>query len=451
MAREYNVVVIGTGTAGRTFIGKILHSGFKIAVVDSREYGGTCPLRGCDPKKVLTGITELTEWSNRLRGKGIRTENPLAIDWPSLIEFKSTFSKGYSAKTEKYFLENGVDVYHGRASFDNRNTVAVGDHKLKGEYIFLATGSKPRELKIPGEEHVISSEEFMEIEKLPEKVLFIGGGYISFEFAHVAKRAGSEVTILHRSEKPLSPFDSDLVNLLLKASEAAAIRILTNKPVIAVEKEYNGFLVRTELKSEARTETQTFSADMVVHGAGRIPDIEDLHLEKAGVKIENGGIAVDKHMQTSNSHIYAGGDCTSKGIQLTPVATLQGQVAASNILNEDNGIEVDYTGIPSAVFTIPVLASVGISAPRDSSAYKVVFRDRSSWNTTRRAGVEFAASKVIIDEAKDRIVGAHILGPNAEEAINIFATIMRMGLKASDIKKLIFSYPTVCSDIPYML
>lgn len=161
------------------------------------------------------------------------------------------------------------------------------------------------------------------------------------------------------------------------------------------------------------------------------------------------GIIVDKHMRTSNPRVYAGGDCAAEGIQLTPVATLQGEIAAANIL-EGKGDEADYTGIPSAVFTIPVLASVGSIETKDNK-YKVVFRDRSKWNTTRRSGLEFAASKVILDEANNRIVGAHILGPNAEEAINIFAMAMRLGLRASDIRKMIFTYPTTCSDIRYML
>lgn len=450
MERNYDIIVIGTGTAGRTLVGKAARPGLKIAIIDSREYGGTCPLRGCDPKKVLTGIAEVTDWSNRLRGKGVGTQNLSKIDWLSLIEFKRTFTEEYPEEIEKSLVEMGIDTYHGRAYFENESTVVFGENKLKGEYIFLATGSKPRKLNIPGEEYVITSEEFMETEKLPEKVVFIGGGYISFEFAHLARRAGSKVTILHRSEKLLGLFDSDLVNLLSKASEAAGIKILVNKPVTAVEKEDDGFLVRTESKSGAGTDTESFRADMVVHGAGRVPDIEDLHLEKAGVKIEKGAIAVDKHMSTSNPLIYAGGDCTSEGMQLTPVATLQGEVAAANILNKDDS-EADYTGIPSAVFTIPVLASVGINTSKESDEYKVIFRDRSSWSTSRRAGIEFAASKVIIDEANDRIMGAHILGPNAEEVINIFAAVMRLGLKASDLKKLIFSYPTTSSDIRYML
>ncbi|MGB9938829.1 dihydrolipoyl dehydrogenase family protein [Methanosarcina sp.] len=450
MERKYDIIIIGTGTAGRTLAGRARSSGLKFAIIDSREYGGTCPLRGCDPKKVLASASEATDWNNRLIGKGAGTKDPLEVDWPSLIEFKRTFTEGYPLEAEKMFTDLGIDMYHGRAYFADENTVVVGEDRLKGEYIFIATGSKPRRLGIPGEEYLTTSEGFMETEKLPQKIIFLGGGYISFEFAHIARRAGPEVLILHRSEKPLGPFDPDMVDLLVKASETAGIKILTNNPVVAVEKENHGFLVRTEFKTGTGSETRTFHADMVVNGAGRVPDIEDLKLENAGVKAEKKGIIVDKHMQTSNPHIYAGGDCVAGGMQLTPVATLQGKVVASNILDGD-GAEVDYTGIPSAVFTIPVLASVGVNASKDSNKYRVIFRDRRSWNTTRRAGTEFAASKVVLDEAGDRIMGAHILGPNAEEAINIFAMAIRLNLSVSDIKKVIFTYPTVCSDIPYML
>ena len=255
---------------------------------------------------------------------------------------------------------------------------------------------------------------------------------------------------MHRSERLLKSFDSDMVNLLIKASEAIRIKILTNRQVISIEKKADSFLVSTEFKSKTRSETQSFKTDMVVHGASRVPDIEDLFLEKAGVKIEKGAIIVDNHMRTSNTCIYAGGDCALEGLQLTSVAKLQGEIAAANVLDE-NSVDADYTGIPSAVHTIPVIASVGISDSKYSNNYKVIFLDRSSWQTTKMPGIEFAASKVILDEANDCIIGAHILGPHAEEAINIFAAVMRLGLKASDIQKMIFTYPTVFSDIPYML
>lgn len=241
-------------------------------------------------KKVLANVSEATDWNNRLIGKGAGTKEPLNIDWPSLIKFKRTFTEGYPQETEKVFADMGIDMYHGRAYFENENTVIVGKYTLKGKYIFLATGSKPRKLSIPGEEYLTTSEEFMETEKLPAKIVFVGGGYISFEFAHIARRAGAEVLILHRSEKPLGGFDSDMVDLLVKASETASIGVLVNRPVVAVEKGSNGFLVRTEYKTEAGPETQTFNADMVVNGAGRVPDLEDLHLESAGVKAEKKGL-----------------------------------------------------------------------------------------------------------------------------------------------------------------
>jgi len=450
MERDYDIIIIGSGVAGTTLAYKVASSGLNIAIIDCREYGGTCPLRGCDPKKVLSSASEATDWNNRLIGKGSGTGGLLSIDWPSLIRFKRTFTEDYPRKIEKNLFEMGIDTYHGQAYFENENTVVVGEDLLRGVYIFIATGSKPRKMDIPGEEYLTSSEEFMETGELPERIVFVGGGYISFEFAHIARRAGSDVVILHRSKRVLKGFDPDLADMLLEASEAVGIEVLTENPVVAVEKEGDRLLVRTEFKTESHSKTHTFVADMVVHGAGRVPDIEDLQLENAGIRLENGAIAVDKHMRTSNPRVYAGGDCTSEGMPLTPIASLQARVAAANVL-DGNLAEVDYTGVPSAVFTIPTMASVGITAPLDSKEYKVVFRDRSGWYSTRRTGLEFAASKVIIDEENDRVLGAHILGPNAEEAINIFAMVMRLGLKASDLKKIVYAYPGICSDIVHMI
>jgi len=450
MEKDYDIIILGTGTAGRTFADKVANSGLKIAIIDSGEYGGISPPRGCDTKNMFTDLAEVTDRSNRLIGKGVGIQNPLKIYWPSLIEFKRTATKECPGRIENHFIEMGIDAYHGKAYFENQNTLVVGESKLKGKHIFLATGSKPRKLNVPGEEYVTTSEEFMNTEKFPEKIIFIGGDHISLEFAHVARRTGAEVIILHRSERLLRHSDADMVNLLVKATEAAGIKILMNKPVASIERNDNGFLVRTGSRSSTESETQSFLADMIIHGAGRVPNIEGLHLEKAGIKIEKGAIAVDSYMRTSNPQVYAGGDCASEGTKLNSVAALQGEVAAANILNE-NSVEIDYTGIPSAVHTIPVLASVGTSAVKDSDKYKVIFRDRSNWYTTRKEGMEFAASKVIIDEANDRIIGAYILGPNSGEAINIFAAVMRLGLKASDVTKLVFTYPTTCSDIPYML
>ncbi len=217
MERNYDIIIIGTGTAGRTFADKVVRSGLKIAIIDMREYGGISPPGGCDSKKLFTDLAEVTDWNNRLIGKGAGIQSPSKIDWPALVEFKRSVVEECPEKIENHFVDMGIDTYHGRAYFENEKTVVVGKDKLSGEYIFLATGSKPRKLNIPGEEYVITSEEFMRLEKLPEKIIFIGGGYISLEFAHVAQRAMSEVTILHRSERLLRHFDADIVNMLIKS------------------------------------------------------------------------------------------------------------------------------------------------------------------------------------------------------------------------------------------
>jgi len=234
MEKDYDIVVIGTGTAGRTLVDKIVPLGLKIAMVDSRKYGGISPPGSCDLKKMFTDITKVTDWNNRMIGKGAGTQNPLKINWPSLIIFKKTLMEECPKKTEGHYIEIGIDTYHGRAHFEDQNTIVIGEDKLRGKYIFLATGSKPRKLNIPGEGYITASEEFMEAEKLPERITFIGGGHISLEFAHIARRAGSDVTILHRSERLLRSFYSDMVNLLIKASEAVGIKILTNRQVISI-------------------------------------------------------------------------------------------------------------------------------------------------------------------------------------------------------------------------
>jgi glutathione reductase (NADPH) len=234
MEKDYDIVVIGTGMAGRTFVDKIVPLGLKIAMVDSRKYGDISPPGSCDLKKMFTDITKVTDWNNRMIGKGAGTQNPLKINWPSLIIFKKTLMEECPKKTEGHYIEIGIDTYHGRAHFEDQNTIVIGEDKLRGKYIFLATGSKPRKLNIPGEGYITASEEFMEAEKLPERITFIGGGPISFEFAHIARRAGSDVTILHRSERLLRSFYSDMVNLLIKASEAVGIKILTNRQVISI-------------------------------------------------------------------------------------------------------------------------------------------------------------------------------------------------------------------------
>lgn len=443
--KRYDVVVIGTGTAGSTVAHKCNSAGKNVAIIDHRPFGGTCPLRGCDPKKVLVGGAELIDWNNRMK-EITGLERDTIINWTSLISFKRTFTQAFPDMIEKNFTSHGIDAYHGLACFSDEKTIEVGDDQIEGDYIVIATGSKPRELNIPGEEHIITSDEFMELENLPDNIVFLGGGYISFEFANIAARAGSKPLILQRGEQPLKTFDSDMVDVAVEASKDAGIDVLTGHKVTTIEKKGNHYEVTTE-----NGEQNTFTTDLVVHGGGRSANIDELGLDKGNVEVHKKGIAVNEYMQSpSNPRVYAAGDCTEEGPQLTPVAGLQGDTAAENIIKGNNK-QVDYTGVPAVVFTLPPLASVGITKDDVKDIHEVIYNDRSNWYSSKRLNFNHAASKIIIDKQTDKILGAHILGPEAEEVINIFAMAMRYGLNASDVKNAVFTYPSVCSDIEHMM
>jgi glutathione reductase (NADPH) len=222
MRKKFDLVVIGTGSAASTAAFKCRAAGWSVAVVDFRPFGGTCALRGCDPKKVLVGAASVIDWIRRMESKGVRGDNA-RIKWLELMRFKRTFTDPVPKQREKSFAEAGIETFHGLARFIGVTTVQVGEDALEGRHVLIATGAKLRRLNIPGEEHLTTSEQFLELDSLPTRILFVGGGYISFEFAHVSVRAGAEVTVLHRSERPLEGFDPDLVQQLVQKTRSLGV------------------------------------------------------------------------------------------------------------------------------------------------------------------------------------------------------------------------------------
>jgi len=206
--KMFDLVVIGTGEAGSTAALRCRAAGKQVATVDSRPFGGTCGLRGCDPKKVLTGAAEIVDRRSRMAGRGI-TGN-IRIDWPELIRFKATFTDPFPKQREDGFLKAGIETFHGRARFVDERSVQVGNDILEGTQVVVATGAWPVSLNIVGEEHLTRSDQFLDLEQLPTRIAFVGGGYIAFEFGHIAARAGASVTILHQGARPLQHFDPDL-------------------------------------------------------------------------------------------------------------------------------------------------------------------------------------------------------------------------------------------------
>jgi glutathione reductase (NADPH) len=450
MTRTFDVIAIGTGSAASTVASRCREAGWQVAVVDSRPFGGTCALRGCDPKKVLVGAAEAVDWIHRMKGKGIRAEK-LQIDWPELMRFKRSFTEPVPKRREDGFAKAGIAAFHGRARFVGPTAVQVGKERLEGRFVVIAAGMVPADLKVPGTGHLTTSDQFLELNELPRRILFIGGGYIAFEFAHVAARAGSQVTVLHPGPRPLALFDPDLVDQLVERTRELGVDVHLGTEAIGIEKSSAQLIVR----ALASGETGTFQAEMVVHAAGRVPDINDLNLDAAGIEWEKRGVRVSEFLQSvSNPAVYAAGDAAaSGGPPLAPAASYEGQIVAVNLL-KGNHQRPNYLGIPSVVFTIPPLAGVGLSergAQKQNLKFTVKKEMTSTWYSSRRVAETYSGYKVLVEEGTDRILGAHILGSEAGEVINLFALAIRSGMRATDLKHMLFAYPTSSSNMTRML
>ncbi|MGH9862089.1 MAG: dihydrolipoyl dehydrogenase family protein [Candidatus Acidiferrales bacterium] len=450
MTQTFDLVAIGTGSASATVATRCRAAGWQVAIVDSRPFGGTCALRGCDPKKVLVGAAEVVDWQRRMNGKGVAGER-VGLDWAELMRFKRSFTDPVPAARERSYATAGVVAFHGRARFLGPTTIAVGENTLEARHVLIATGARPATLKFPGAEYVITSDQFLELEQLPTRLAFIGGGYVTMEFAHLAARAGTQVSVFHRGARPLELFDPDLVGRLTLHTRALGVRLELEAEVSAVEKDSAGFRVHAGTPSGACA----CEADLVVHGAGRVPEIDDLNLGAAGVEREPRGVKVNEFLQSvSNSAVYAAGDAAaSSGPPLTPVAGYEGEIVADNLL-KGNLRTADYRVVPSVVFTLPPLASVGLSeaeARAQGLRFRVNYQDTSGWYSSKRVGETCSAFKVLIEEETDRLLGAHLLGPQAEELINVFALALRARLPGRELKETLFAYPTHGSNIRYML
>jgi glutathione reductase (NADPH) len=445
---SYDLIVIGTGTAAQGAAGRVAHAGRSVAVVDHRPFGGTCMLRGCDPKKMLVSGAEAVDWARRMRGHGVMGD--LRIDWKQLIAFKRSFTGPIPKNLEESFARQGIAAFHGMARFTAPDTIAVEGRTLHGRHILIASGARPAPLGFPGAEHVIESDAFMELEELPKRIVLIGGGYIAAEFSHIAARAGAKVMVLQRGARMLPRFDGELVGWLMEKFEEIGIDVRTGHTVTAVERAGNEYRVIAQTADGP----VSVAADLVVHAAGRAPDIEALDLSAGRVEAKNGRLRLNDYLQSgSNPIVYAAGDAAAKGPPLTPVSSHDATVAAANML-EGNHLHPDYRGVPSVAFSLPPIAAVGLceDAAREQGAkLRVKAAKVPDWYTARRVAESVYGYKTLVDEGSGRIIGAHLVGPHADEVINLFGIAIRHGLTAGDLKSSIFAYPTGASDIGYML
>ena len=450
MTAGYDLIVIGAGMAGVSAANKCASQGWEVAIVDALPYGGTCALRGCDPKKILRRGAEIVDSARLMRNKGIDDEG-LSINWADLMKHKHGFTDPVPQNMEDSLTANGIHTLHGVARFTDPNTIRIGDTPYEATHFLIATGARPRVLDFPGHEHLIDSTDFLALEVLPQRILFVGGGFISFEFAHIAARVGSAPVIIDRGARPLKGFDPDLVELLITRGTGSGIELQRSTTITAIEKSENGYQVSVE--RSGRPETMEF--DLVVHGAGRTPELARLDLDAAGVRWDERGVHVAPHLQsTTHPAVYAAGDSANTlGMPLTPVAVFEGKVAASNMLKGTTTVP-DYNAVPTAVFTIPELARVGMleQEARDRGVdVDVRYNDTSGWYSNYRIGETTAAAKILVDRSSDRVVGAHLLGPEYGELINFLALAMKLDLTTRQLKSMTAAYPTVGSDLGSML
>jgi glutathione reductase (NADPH) len=448
MTDSYDVLIIGGGNAGFGVSSVAHKAGRKIAFVEERDFGGTCPNRGCTPKKVLVAAAHAMHEIERAGAHCIEVGKP-KLDWSGLIKReKDMISFIPDAMTE--VAQKRGDVYRGSAKFIDPNAVAVGGTVLKAENIVIATGSKPRALPIPGAEHMITSDNVLSEEQQPGAVVFIGGGVIAMEFSHVYARAGTKVTILEAMPRLLPRIDADAVTAIRAESERIGVDVETNVKVIRITKQGDKY----QVLYEADGREQSIEADRVINGAGRMANVDTLDLDAANIAHDGIAISVDDYLRsTSNPAVWVCGDALVRSAQLSPLATYEGQIVGRNIV-EGPSVMPDYSVVPSCVYTVPALSSVGLSeadAKEKAIDVKIVVNDMKGWFSGKSYAETVAWSKVLVDEGADRVVGAHIVGHHGEDLIHLFAMAMRHKIPASALKDDIYAFPTFSSDAKNML
>ena len=442
--KKFDLIVLGSGPSGGTVAKACAEAGKKVALIESREYGGTCALRGCNPKKVFVHAAEVIDAARRSNGK-LCEAGFININWSQLVKFKDTFVKSIPKASRKKFDDVGITTYLGNPKFVAENQLEINDETIEADQFVLAVGGHPAPLETPGEEHVTLSDEFMNLKELPPRVVFIGGGYISMEFAHVARRAGSEVTILQRGDRVLKNFDATIIKHVEDHARSIGIKLTKSAKVKAISKDSSGSL-QVELEQDG--ETQTIDCDLVVHGAGRSPNLGGLELAAANISFdEKKGIEVDETLRSvSNPRVFAAGDCAASGKpQLTTTAETEGDAIVDSILKSSENKVPDYGPIAMTVFTVPPIAMVGLTeeaAKEKSLNVRVESEDRSDSGDLRKVCQTHGAYKVLVDKDTDKIVGAHLFGPAASETINVFAVAIASGMTAEKLSSMLLAFPT---------
>ena len=435
---SFDLFVIGGGSGGVRGSRIASKHGAKVAIAEEYRYGGTCVIRGCVPKKLLVYAAKFASSFKDSQGYGWTGKN--TFDWPTLIANKNKEIDRLNAIYGRILGEAGVTVLNGRAVLLDKNTIQVGDNTYKAKKILIATGGTPKKMDVPGKEFCITSNEALELETLPPTITIVGGGYIGLEFAGIFSALGSKVTMIHHRDKVLRGFDEDVRDAVMEHSRNQGIEFKLETSLKKVEKSGDQYVVHC-------LDGSSHKAHQVMMTTGRRPHTKDLGLEKAGVKTEaNGMIAVDNYSKTNVEHIYALGDCTERP-QLTPVAIRDAQAFADTVYGGMD-VPVDHSLVPTAVFCKPAVGVVGLSEAQalekgPVDVYQSKFRPMFHTLSGRD---EKIFMKLVVMQTSQKIVGFHMVGPDAPELSQVVAIAMKMGATKADFDKTIALHPTTAEN-----
>lgn len=442
--KNYDLIAIGSGEAGTTAVQRCSQAGWKTAVIDKQPFGGTCALRGCNPKQAMVNIAQTVERLGNLEGHGITYGSHM--DWHSLMNFKEHMINGLPERTIKNLEKQGIDCYQGQAKLTGPQTVEVKGQALNSRYILLATGAVPRPLEIPGENFLMTTDELLNLESLPQKIVFVGGGYIAFEFAHILRRAGVQVVILEQSERVLAAFDHNTTNMIVKVSQDIGIAIHCDAPVTRISREEETITVET-----GGQDKQRYTCQVAVHAAGRVPDFTGLNLEAAGVDMHHHKLVLTDSLQsTSNPHVMAAGDAAGQGYQLTPVAEMESRLVAENLLTNQHN-KPDYRNIPMIAATIPSMGGIGLKeddlSDEDKKNIAVITVNASKRHQTTRLGARHALYKMLVDKKTKQLLGVHLVGSQIQDTMNFFALAVSQQLTLQQCRSMVWTFPSLGYDI----
>lgn len=443
---DYDLFVIGAGSGGVRAARISASHGAKVAVAEEYRVGGTCVIRGCVPKKLLVYGSHFAEDLADAARFGWTMER-VRFDWATLRDNVAAEVNRLEGLYKQTLGNNAVDVYTERAEIAGPNTVRLaGGKEITAKYILIATGAWPAIPDIPGAEHGISSNEIFHLPALPKRAVIAGGGYIANEFAGIFNELGVEVKLVTRGDRMLRSYDQEIVEKLLHVSQEKGIDIRLNFPLKSISKQDDGsFIVDGG-------DAGSIETDLVVFAIGRVPKTMGLGMENAGIETDQiGAIIVDEYNRTNVENIYAIGDVTNN-IQLTPVAIREGHAFADSLFG-GNRRTVDYANIPTAVFSNPPIASVGLTEEEAEEKYGDIAVYRSDFRAMKNvlAGRnERALYKMIVDKKSDKVIGLHLIGPDSAEILQVAAIAVKAGLTKAQFDDTVALHPSMAEELVLM-